>query len=232
MDASIPGRVFSIQRPSRSQEVGTIAALLKDSMNGGRREGQALFQPQGRRAAYFAGIWQEPSTRATSALRSRSGSRCGLTPNELRVAENLLLDLKEFTVRPMDRAMNNVQAEGLGRDRPIRGQPRPMPGTAGWEDTVHWLDCAWFARWKSFHTTTVFRAGLSELGYVEDNNIILVARSAEGMPERLPRFVDELLRENVSGIVSPGPAIRVVREKINPSRSSSLLAATLLRRLC
>jgi hypothetical protein len=77
-----------------------------------------------------------------------------------------------------------------------------------------------------------FRAGLSELGYVEDNNIILVARSAEGVPERLPRFVDELLRENVSGIVSPGPAIRVVREKINPSRSSSLLAATLLRRLC
>ena len=162
-------------------------------------------------APLIAGIWQEPSTRATSALRSRSGSRCGLTPNESRVAENLLLDLKEFAVRPMDRAMNNVQAEGLGRDRPIRGQPRPMPGTAGWEDTVHWLDCAWFARWKSFHTTTVFRAGLSELGYVEDNNIILVARSAEGLPERLPRLVDELLRENVSVIVSPGPAIRVVR---------------------
>ena len=56
-----------------------------------------------------------------------------------------------------------------------------------------------------------FRAGLSELGYVEDNNIILVARSAEGVPERLPRLVDELLRENVSVIVSPGPAIRVVR---------------------
>jgi hypothetical protein len=56
-----------------------------------------------------------------------------------------------------------------------------------------------------------FRAGLSELGYVEDNNIILVARSAEGLPERLPRLVDELLRENVSVIVSPGPAIRVVR---------------------
>ena len=51
-----------------------------------------------------------------------------------------------------------------------------------------------------------FRAGLSELGYVEDNNIILVARSAEGLPERLPRLVDELLRENVSVIVSPGPA--------------------------
>ena len=34
------------------------------------------------------------------------------------------------------------------------------------------------------------------------------------MPERLPSLVDELLREIVSVIVSPGPAIRVVREKI------------------
>src|SRR4249919_3868715 len=100
---------------------------------------------------------RKPSTRATSALRSRSGSRCGLTPNESRVAENLLLDLKEFAVRPMDRAMNNVQAEGLGRDRPIRGQPRPMPGTAGWEDTAHWLDCAWFARWKRCRRLFILR---------------------------------------------------------------------------
>ena len=56
-----------------------------------------------------------------------------------------------------------------------------------------------------------FRAGLGDVGYVEGSNIILVARSAEGLPERLPSLVDELLRENVSVIVSPGPAIRVVR---------------------
>jgi len=59
-----------------------------------------------------------------------------------------------------------------------------------------------------------FRAGLSDLGYIEGSNIILVARSAEGIPERLPSLIDELLRENVSVIVSPGPAIRVVRERI------------------
>ena len=59
-----------------------------------------------------------------------------------------------------------------------------------------------------------FRAGLNDLGYVEGSNIIFVARSAEGVPERLPSLVDELLRENVSVIVSPGPAIRVVRERI------------------
>ncbi|HEX7564416.1 MAG TPA: ABC transporter substrate binding protein, partial [Bradyrhizobium sp.] len=59
-----------------------------------------------------------------------------------------------------------------------------------------------------------FRAGLSDLGYVEGSNIILIARSALGVPEALPSLIDELLRENVSVIVSPGPAIRVVREKV------------------
>ena len=59
-----------------------------------------------------------------------------------------------------------------------------------------------------------FRAGLSDLGYVEGTNIILLARSALGVPEALPGLIDELLRENVSVIVSPGPAIRVVREKV------------------
>ncbi len=59
-----------------------------------------------------------------------------------------------------------------------------------------------------------FRAGLAELGYVEGSNIILIARSADGVPERLPNLIDELLHEEVSVIVSPGPAIRVVMERI------------------
>ena len=59
-----------------------------------------------------------------------------------------------------------------------------------------------------------FRAGLNDLGYVEGSNIILIARSALGVPESLPGLIDELLRENVSVIVSPGPAIRVVREQV------------------
>ena len=32
---------------------------------------------------------------------------------ELPLDEDLLLDLKEFTVRPMDRAMNNVRQKDL-----------------------------------------------------------------------------------------------------------------------
>jgi putative tryptophan/tyrosine transport system substrate-binding protein len=59
-----------------------------------------------------------------------------------------------------------------------------------------------------------FRAGLNDLGYIEGSNIILLARSAEGEAERLPSLIEELLRENVSVMVSPGPAIRVVRERV------------------
>jgi len=59
-----------------------------------------------------------------------------------------------------------------------------------------------------------FRGDLTDLGYVEGSNIVLIVRSAEGVPERLPSLIDELLREDVSVVVSPGPAIRVVRERI------------------
>jgi putative tryptophan/tyrosine transport system substrate-binding protein len=59
-----------------------------------------------------------------------------------------------------------------------------------------------------------FRAGFSEVGLVEGSNIVLLARSAEGVPGRLAGLIDELLAEDVALIVSPGPAIRVVREKV------------------
>jgi putative ABC transport system substrate-binding protein len=59
-----------------------------------------------------------------------------------------------------------------------------------------------------------FSGGLSDLGYVDGRNITLLARSALGVPEALPGLIEELLRENVSVIVSPGPAIRAVRDKV------------------
>jgi putative ABC transport system substrate-binding protein len=65
-----------------------------------------------------------------------------------------------------------------------------------------------FSYYDSFHT------GLTDLGYVDGKNIVLVARSAEGAPDQLPRLIDELLREEPTVIVSPGPAIRAVRERV------------------
>ena len=65
-----------------------------------------------------------------------------------------------------------------------------------------------FSYYDSFH------AGLQDLGYVEGTNLTILSKDAEGVPERLPKLIDELISENVSIIVSPGPAIKVVREKV------------------
>ena len=59
-----------------------------------------------------------------------------------------------------------------------------------------------------------FRSGLHDMGYVEGTNLAISSKDAEGVPERLPKLIDELIGENVSIIVSPGPAIMVVREKV------------------
>ena len=59
-----------------------------------------------------------------------------------------------------------------------------------------------------------FRAGLRDVGYIEGSNLTIAAKDAEGIPERLPKLIDELIDDNVSVIVSPGPAIKVVREKV------------------
>ena len=50
-------------------------------------------------------------------------------------------------------------------------------------------------------TIEAFRQGLSELGYVEGRNVIVEARHAQGLFERLPETVAEVLRLNVDVLV-------------------------------
>jgi putative tryptophan/tyrosine transport system substrate-binding protein len=50
-----------------------------------------------------------------------------------------------------------------------------------------------------------FRQGLSELGYVEGQNIAIEYRFAEGRPERLPALAAELVGLKVDVIVTEGP---------------------------
>jgi putative ABC transport system substrate-binding protein len=50
-----------------------------------------------------------------------------------------------------------------------------------------------------------FRQGLRELGYVEDKNIFIEWRSAEGNADRLPSLAAELVRLKVDVIVTNGP---------------------------
>ncbi|MEO6409937.1 MAG: ABC transporter substrate-binding protein [Burkholderiaceae bacterium] len=53
---------------------------------------------------------------------------------------------------------------------------------------------------------TGFRQGLRDLGHIEGRNVVLEYRYADGRPERLPAFADELLRAGVQVIVAGGPA--------------------------
>ena len=53
------------------------------------------------------------------------------------------------------------------------------------------------------HLIEIFRRGLAEAGYVEGQNVIIDYRFAEGRYDRLSELVGELVRRQVSVIVSP-----------------------------
>ena len=57
------------------------------------------------------------------------------------------------------------------------------------------------ARW---HLWEAFRQGLRDLGYVEGQNMLLVVRSPEERPERLPELAVELVRLKIDIIVTGG----------------------------
>jgi putative tryptophan/tyrosine transport system substrate-binding protein len=58
-----------------------------------------------------------------------------------------------------------------------------------------------------------FRQGLRDLGYIDGKNIVLEQRYAEGMEERLPALVAELIELKVDIIVVPGfAAIRAAKQ--------------------
>jgi putative ABC transport system substrate-binding protein len=52
-----------------------------------------------------------------------------------------------------------------------------------------------------------FRQGLRELGYMEDKNIVIEWRSAEGKRDRLPALATELVHLKVDVIVTAGPLV-------------------------
>ena len=54
--------------------------------------------------------------------------------------------------------------------------------------------------------TDDFERGLSELGYVQGENISIEWRLAQGKFERLPELAVDLVRLNVDVIVAPSPA--------------------------
>jgi putative ABC transport system substrate-binding protein len=55
--------------------------------------------------------------------------------------------------------------------------------------------------------TEAFRRGLRELGYVEDSNLVIDFRFADGNFDRIPALISELIRHNVDIIVTAGPSL-------------------------
>jgi putative ABC transport system substrate-binding protein len=65
----------------------------------------------------------------------------------------------------------------------------------------------------SGHLVDAFRQGLSELGYVEGQNMMIEFRSAEGRMERLPDLAAELVRLSVDVIqTATSPTIRAAQQ--------------------
>ena len=62
-----------------------------------------------------------------------------------------------------------------------------------------------------------FREGLRDLGYVEEQNIVIEYRWAEGTYERFPSLIAELLGENVAVIVTAGTPASLAIKKATSS---------------
>ena len=58
-----------------------------------------------------------------------------------------------------------------------------------------------------------FREGLRDLGYVEDRNLIIIGRWADGDLARLPKMAAELIASQVEVIVTLGPAAWAAKQQ-------------------
>ena len=61
--------------------------------------------------------------------------------------------------------------------------------------------------------TEGLRQGLRELGYVEDHNLVIEYRYAEGNPDRVPGLIAELTNLKVAVLVTPGTPVTSVAKR-------------------
>jgi len=61
--------------------------------------------------------------------------------------------------------------------------------------------------------TEGLRQGLRELGYIEDHNLVIEYRYAEGNPDRVPGLITELTNLKVAVLVTPGTPVTTVAKR-------------------
>ena len=76
------------------------------------------------------------------------------------------------------------------------------------------------------HLVAAFRRGLSEVGFVEGQNVAIEQRWTEGQDDRLPALVADLIRRQATVIVTNQPGALAAKAARRPYRSSSRPAPT------
>ncbi|HMF23914.1 MAG TPA: hypothetical protein VKG24_17540 [Pseudolabrys sp.] len=69
------------------------------------------------------------------------------------------------------------------------------------------------------------RWGLSEVGYIEGQNVTVEYHWLAGQYDRLPSLMADLVRRRVAVIATPGSNLRRLRPKLRPQRSRSFSAS-------